>query len=334
MLDLYLGRTQSGQVIRWSRAANPHIAIYGQSGQGKSYLIKQLALQAVQQGALCVVFDFSADFRRYDPADSVPFQRISVTSSEFSVNPLVAETKTKPEVLSQQLISLLHAVFRMGPRATLQLQRVVQQYLKAATELPTLQGLIDFSTRSEKQTDSLAAAMEPVELLASLLHCGTKPISIDLTTPGLMVLDFEEVIDRNVRSFLIELIMQAIWIQRTCASEESCPIILVLDEAQSLSWGKNGMPIRILREGRKFNLAGWFSTQWLDNREANAALAQAALQAHFRPDDINLVRIAKTLSSNSATDAGYYRTMLENLHVGQFFWWKPGGQSVIICVDQ
>ncbi len=44
------------------------------------------------------------------------------------------------------------------------------------------------------------------------------------------------------------------------------------------------MPVRILREGRKLGIGGWFASQWVENERAKAALRQASVQMHFRQD--------------------------------------------------
>lgn len=92
------------------------------------------------------------------------------------------------------------------------------------------------------------------------------------------------------------------------------------------------MAIRILREGRKFNLAGWFSSQWLDHKDAAAALGQAALQAHFRPDGQHVDQLAKRICSTRPSDLPRCRKLIQGLRRGQFLWQQPNGSPVIITV--
>ena len=94
------------------------------------------------------------------------------------------------------------------------------------------------------------------------------------------------------------------------------------------------MSIRILREGRKFGIGGWFSSQYLDHAEASAALGQAALQAYFRPDGQHIGKLAKHLSSAHPADLPKYQQLIQGLHRGQFLWQQSDGKPVIITVGE
>lgn len=61
-LTLDLGCTLSGQKVSLQNADNPHIAVNGKSGSGKSFFLRKLIAQATHQGALCIVFDYTSDF--------------------------------------------------------------------------------------------------------------------------------------------------------------------------------------------------------------------------------------------------------------------------------
>ena len=148
-----------------------------------------------------------------------------------------------------------------------------------------------------------------------------------------MVLDFARVVDSSMRTFLVELTLRAVWVHRTTARESAaCPVVVVLDECQQLLWSEKSMPVRILREGRMFDLAGWFSTHWID-KKAEHALGQAALQAHFRPEDRDISRLARSMGRDGPEEAARYRQLLYDLQVGQFLWSRPNGQAVVVNVD-
>lgn len=332
-LSLNLGYTNSGRPVTWKGGDNPHISISGRSGSGKSFFIKRLLNQAVQQNALCIVFDYSGDFREWSAPDNIRFRRIDVTSSEFSINPLISTSGNSTDMRAQQLLSLLHSVFRMGPRASLALQRCTRDYLDCATDVPSLDGLLAYGSSAGNVSSSLRDALAPLDLLTTLIRCGGTPISLDFSIPGIMVLDFEKLIDNNSRKILIEVILQTIWGKRTsCWPSSDCPIILVLDESQNLSWSENSMAVRILREGRKFDIAGWFSSQWIDNKTAISALSQAALQAHFRPDDENTDRLIKKIYHKKA-DRIKYQRMVSSLKRGQFLRLLPDGRPIVVHVE-
>lgn len=332
-LSLNLGYTNSGRPVTWKGGDNPHISISGRSGSGKSFFIKRLLSQAVQQNALCIVFDYSGDFREWSAPGGIRFRRIDITSPDFTINPLITTSGKSAFMRAQQLLSLLHSAFKMGPRASLALQHSTQDYLEHTPDVPTLDGLLEYALSTESANRSLRDALAPLDLLSTIINCGDTPISLDFSQSGIVALDFEKLVDKDSRKFFVELILQNIWdIKSSCQHSNERHTILVLDEAQNLSWSENGMAVRILREGRKFGIAGWFSSQWADNRTAISALGQAALQAHFRPDDENINRLLKKLCCNKAYELKQQQ-MVCSLKRGQFLWLPPDGRPVVVHVE-
>lgn len=326
-LNLHPGYTLSGKQVTWSGADNPHLYISGQSGTGKSFLMKKLAFQAADQGACVLALDYSSDYLDYTPPDGLYFQRLHVSSPEFSLNPLIGHPSQTPDARAQQLLTALRSVFRAGSTTALSLYRVTTTYL-TADKHPTIEGLLTFIAQQDKPDRGIKSAGEYLELLTPLTHCGSQPISLDLDTPGLTVLDYSQISDRSLCKLLVELILQAVW---TAHTPQHPPLILILDEAQQLHWGADSMSIRILREGRKFGIAGWFSSQWCEDKEAASALGQAACQIHFRPDSQHISKLAKSMCSRPA-DIPLCQKSLRGLRRGQFLWQRGDGKVVMVNV--
>ena len=121
-LHLTLGRTRAGAPVVWSGADNPHIAVSGRSGSGKSYFLKGLLEQAAQQKATCLVLDYSGDFPGYSPPEGISFRRLDVSHPDFRFNPLAHGDDSSPQVAAQRLLTAIHNVSRIGARASLSLQ--------------------------------------------------------------------------------------------------------------------------------------------------------------------------------------------------------------------
>ena len=332
-LHLTLGRTRAGAPVIWSGADNPHIAVSGRSGSGKSYFLKGLLEQAAQQTATCLVLDYSGDFPGYRPPEGIPFRRLDVSHPDFRFNPLAHGDDSSPQVAAQRLLTAIHNVSRIGARASLSLQTAALEYLEAAAH-PSLRGLADFARQKERPNAGLAAALEPLDLLAALVRCGEEPISLDLSAPGITVVGFGQIVNAKVRSLLVELILGTIWTQRISRSNWPHPLILLLDEGQNLNWAQDSMAVRILREGRKYGLVGWFSSQYITQKTAAAALGQAALQAYFRPDDANIPHLARSFSQAGAGSAAQWSQLIRNLKVGQFLCRQPSGQAFVVSVPK
>src|SRR5699024_11317917 len=125
-------RARAGAPVIWSGADNPHIAVSGRSGSGKSYFLKGLLEQAAQQTATCLVLDYSGDFPGYRPPEGIPFRRLDVSHPDFRFNPLAHGDDSSPQVAAQRLLTAIHNVSRIGARASLSLQTAALEYLEAA----------------------------------------------------------------------------------------------------------------------------------------------------------------------------------------------------------
>ena len=153
---------------------------------------------------------------------------------------------------------------------------------------------------------------------------------MDLDSPGLLILDFGQLEFGWMRQPMAELLLRVIWDNRiSAAADAQCPLVLLLDECQNLNWRQDGMPVRILREGRKFEIGGWFASQWVENERAKAALRQASVQMHFRQDPDAAAKLARTMSMNVPETRERYMRLIRSLHKGSFI---TGNSCGGICV--
>ena len=77
---------------------------------------------------------------------------------------------------------------------------------------------------------------------------------------------------------------------------------------------------RILREGRKYGVHGWFSTQFVDKKSVDDVLGQAALQIYFRPQDKELHKIACVMAAGDRGKISAYEKRLATLHRGDYLY--------------
>lgn len=329
-ISLMLGKTNSGMPVRREHPENPHASITGRSGSGKSYFLRGLLEEAAQSGVTCVVLNYSNDYVGYAPPVDIPYSCIDVSDSAFSINPLADAVPQMYEVCAQRLMSALSSAFRLGSRAMLSMHDATIKYLKEEQRLPTIENLL----RYVEEHGLWGTYVTPLKLLSSLLRSGPEPIGIKFDRPGVTVLGFAQIADRQMRSLIVELVLQGIWNQRTVRQDWEHPMIVLLDEAQNISWRECDMAVRILREGRKYGFGGWFSTQWLDKSkpEAVAALGQAALQATFRPDDANVLSLAKQMANGNKIQVPQYQKALRSLRRGQFLLQRLDGRAIIVNV--
>ena len=69
----------------------------------------------------------------------------------------------------------------------------------------------------------------------------------------------------------------------------------------------------------------------MDKPDAVAALQQAALQAHFRPDSGGVNRVLNTLDL-APEERGACRQLLHKLRVGKFLWQMEDGRVLGVNV--
>lgn len=318
MIELTLGYRGDGQVITTAGAENPHIFIDGISGSGKSFALKRLAEQAVRQDTLVIAFDYTGDFAAYEPPKDLALRRMDVMGGELRINPLAPTPGASAFVRAQRLVNLLLAAYRLGNRACIDLHATTCRYLRTCTGTPDIAGLLEY-VNAGPLTKGLKEALEPLMGLSQLLISGPEGINIDLDSQGFLILDFKQAESSWMRKLLVEVLLRVIWDRRTSVvADVRRPLVLLLDECQHLNWSQDGMPVRILREGRKFEIGGWFSSQWVENEHAKAALRQAAVQMHFRQDKETALRLARLLTVNAPEKKERYAQFIRSLKRGGF----------------
>ncbi len=113
------------------------------------------------------------------------------------------------------------------------------------------------------------------------------------------------------------------------AQSEERTTLLLIDEVHELSWdGKSPLVSRILRQGRKFGIAGVFSTQYLNadcGKNITSALKQIGTHFVFRPSDD--IAALNQLGFKSGNDKA--REILQFLDTGEAL--AKGNISTDIC---
>lgn len=104
--------------------------------------------------------------------------------------------------------------------------------------------------------------------------------------------------DRDVQLLLTELLLWDIWGYCVKCGSEDKPFIVVLDEAQNLDHGEKSPSAKILTEGRKFGLSGWYATQFMKpqlTEDEIQRLQQAGQKLYFCPPDDGVTTVAKNI---------------------------------------
>ena len=124
---------------------------------------------------------------------------------------------------------------------------------------------------------------------------------------------------REIQVLLTELLLWDIWSFCVKNGDESKPFILVLDEAQNLSHGEKSPSAKILTEGRKFGLSGWYATQFMKPQLSDdeiQRLQQASQKLYFCPPDDGVLTVAKNIDI-SANGTKEWSEKLKKLKKGE-----------------
>lgn len=330
--QLSLGSLSLGTPLIWEGNPNFHIYMTGSSGQGKTYLSRNLASQIPGMGGRCIIFDYSGDFITESPAQNWPIagtEVIDIRSGDISINPFLPEHEGETlDEIAERVVSLLSSGIRLGIAQWAYLYDTVTRGL----ENDLLHSIADLVLQIEtdaEDNDTAKRLLPKIKRLGKLLHGNGTPIDWKDNVPGITIINLSTIKDPVTLTILAELYLWSICTPRMSSIPESTtPLVLLLDECQRLRFKDGDTTVRILREGRKYGIWGWFGTQWIHDKTASAALNQAGLRIYFRPDTDDLHKTALKLACGNKAKLPVYERQLSNLKQGQFMFQK--GSRLII----
>ena len=335
-LVLRLGASRLGTPLIWENAANSHIYVSGQSGQGKSFFLRHCAAQLPEQGVRCVVFDYTGDLRRFaeggTAAGETPCScldvRTQVGIDPFRPLPLQREHPEQPSDIAARIAELILSSYSArGGTQQLRLRDALERFIARGNTRSGFSGLADQIRRSGSARD-MAATLLRLQDLAKLLPGASRTFSWNLNSPGITVLRFGALPDLFSQAAVTQFLLLDLWGEKLSLGAAGCPAVAVLDECQRFRFAENSIFTRILREGRKLQFSGWFASQWIDDRAAAAALAQAALQVCFYPGADRISAMARRLAHDGLPPETY-KKLLQGLAVGEYLYKAARGRPIV-----
>ncbi len=292
--SIYIGRTKIFHVpFYWTHehVANPHIAICGISGSGKSYFIKTFLLRAAfVWNANALIVDWAGEYKDWvrDSGGKV------VALGKGSYLNLLDLGGMKPYDRIKQVMRTLEVLTDIGQypeQRRLTEQAIERAYLESK-----------FRMDSREQKDELGKPLTPptlkdvVRILKELLQSGsyefpaelenaiyrleqfTKPgedffaqqstVKLDkLVTSGLVCLDLVGLPDERMRALAalttLQFIKEKMRISGALnrARKAGLRLLIVLDEAWKIGKDENSDAVMIVREGRKYNFGMIIASQ-------------------------------------------------------------------------
>lgn len=280
-----------GNNIMLTGKPNGHLLILGKSGSGKTYYLCRKMEEAVQTGRTILLWDYSASYT-YSELEKNQFQ---VNERVRVVNPIETEL-IWPYRGSDLSAAILNALTKSLNIESYYQKKLLKEALsekeicneRRGFSFPKLMLSLEYlsftkdDAESVKNVGHLLTRIAPYEDIKEVkiikvdeknVPPAVRPVTI------LQLSDYPELSRKFLTSFLTELFWQEVREGKKRAD------IVLFDEFQNLSLKPGSALSAILREGRKFDLAAYFSSQFLGNcdHEAVDTLMQAGNMLFFRP---------------------------------------------------
>lgn len=315
---------------------NRHLLINGNSGCGKTYCIQSLLMEASLNHVSSVVFDYTGGFApsKLEPLfkkalDNRIEQRF-VRKDKIPVNPFkkqlirMDEDFAYPEEdadVARKIADIFKSVYKsFGDQQFACMYDAILNGLRKKGENMDFNTMVsELDALGNSRANTVLSKLRPF----TDLNCFVKDDAFSWESirnaDGKVYIFQLAGYDRDTQILLTEFLLWDIW--NFCAQDgdEKRPIILVMDEAQNLSHQENTPSAKILTEGRKFGISGWYATQFmkpqLDDAEIQR-LQQAGQKLYFCPPDEGVMTVAKNIDI-SAQRSKEWAERLKKLKKGE-----------------
>lgn len=351
-IRVLLGKDRGNHDIYWEFGnkglGNRHILITGSSGQGKTYMIQAMLLELARQNISSIIFDYTDGFlpnklekEFVEAVKEKMTQRVAVIH-KIPINPFkkrmieiepFGSIQENSGNVAGRLADILAHVYSFGE------QQQAAIYTACRDGIDKFADSMDFKklrkmleNNNSPQAKSVLSKM--AQFFDNNLFVAEEDFDWETITndEGRVTVIQLTALDRQMQTVITEIMLWDAWYSITKFGDKSRPFVVVLDEAQNLSFKEASPAEKILREGRKYGWSAWFATQFLkgalDSGEISN-LQQAAERLYFKPSGEEATYVAKQISSDKSEDEMWNNTV-KNLQKGQCIVQgdrvKPNGQ--------
>lgn len=297
---------------------NRHLLINGNSGCGKTYAIQTLLMEQAKQGISSVIFDYTAGFTatKLDPAFKMALgnkiqQRI-VRAQKLPVNPFqkhdikIDEDLYIPEDntdIATKIANIFQKVYAFGDQQKSSIYSAIMNGLKKYGDQMSF-------IHMAKELEEIGGSTAERVLSKIRPFIDLNPFTLEESFDWGEIRDSEGIVyiiqltgySSDVKLLLTEILLWDIWSYCEKNGDESKPFTIVLDEAQNLDHSAASPSAKILTEGRKFGISGWYATQFMKPQLSDdeiQRLQQAGQKLYFCPPDEGVMTVAKNIDITS-----------------------------------
>lgn len=338
-IRVLIGRDKKNLPVYWEfghpKLANRHILITGTSGQGKTYAIQTMILELARQNISSVVFDYTDGFLpgKLEPeferelGDKIT-QEVAILN-RIPVNPFriqtieipsVGSVEEKSTMVAGRISDILKHVYTFGDQQAASVYAACKQGVDQfglGMDFSKLRQLLDdMGTSQSKSVLSKMAQFFDMDLFDSSREFNWQDVT---QGDGKVTIIQLTGLDRELQTIVTEIMIWDAWYSLTKFGNKDTPFVVVLDEAQNLSFKEKSPAEKILREGRKYGWSAWFATQFLkgalDSGEISN-LQQAAERLYFKPTGEEMSYISDQIADNKA-EATEWLNVIKGIQKGQ-----------------
>ncbi len=331
-MRLELGRNSANQPVLWESTDNANILTVGRSGQGKSVQQTLFASQMLQQGHHIIFIDSANEYgtdakgkpKIWPPANARFLDVFSPLVPIQTLFPNIHEDGTTERL--EFAANRIACTFKM----TMGLSDVQTAYLSQKIEdnfdgehccsISTLIDLIQADAEEGNRTaKSLSFRFNIFRAFSDVASDWYEPFD----APGVTIINTSSIMDCAAQKTILEVLMSNIWFHKK-SRPNAAPIVFCIDECHNISFEPGLTALKLIREGRKYQISGLFSTQWLD-KNCMDALGDAGLKIFFHPGDSAMQYALSQLPSKGRGNRAEVRQDLMQLYPGEFLYRPDDG---------
>lgn len=254
---IYLGKTRwLATPVFWDpkKLINPHMAVVGITGSGKSYLIKSfLTRTAMIWNSNAIIIDWVGEYNKW--VGQAGGKVIHLGREKLNILDLYgAKKRDRIKQIMASLDILLE--LKNHPNERDDIEDAIEEVYERIRN-PTLLNVVELLTRRKKKRAARLLKRFTVEG-SDFFACKSTLNIKKLTEAGLVCIDLHELPSEEMRSLAGLTILQ--YIKETMRAQgiteqHGIRLFVVLDEAWKIANDERSDVITIVREGRKYNFA-------------------------------------------------------------------------------
>lgn len=313
-------RDREGNEVILSEKPNAHLLILGCSGSGKTYFVCRKLEEELKKGKKILIFDYSESYTLSE-LDKAGFRN---TNMVRIFKPLEHDMNWffRGKDLQSELVFALLKVLRTESYYQKKLLREAMKEVftyKGYFSIPLLvKQLEEFLTIKEdaderKNIFHLLSRLEPYSEINEIQFSESKVTVCEDGKAGIVIIQLSDY-SQLLRKFLVEFLAEIFWSETRCGNKKAD--IILFDEFQNVTIKPGSALSSMLREGRKFGLAVYLSSQFLGNydKEIVNTLMQAGNMVFFRPTANDRKFVAGIIDLEQIR---VWQNLLDKLQVGE-----------------